>query len=173
MCNGLISTFYRCQLVLIGGGGELEISIIELPLTYCFVHIILTMPIKFSYLCFAFCLVIFCVLFRKCLNTLLSLEFHHKLLSCLYLAILSNYLTWCISIILLSGDIEINPGPKSRSRECFWICHWNLNSISAQSYTKVSFLTAYNLIHNFLIICVSETFLNFETAANDPNLAIQ
>ena len=117
--NGLISTFYRCQLVLIGGGGELEISIIELPLTYCFVHIILTMPIKFSYLCFAFCLVIFCVLLRKCLNALLSLEFHHKLLSCLYLAILSNYLTWCISIILLSGDIEINPGPKSRSRECF------------------------------------------------------
>ena len=119
LCNGLISTFYRCQLVLIGGGGELEISIIELPLTYCFVHIILTMPIKFSYLCFAFCLVIFCVLLRKCLNALLSLEFHHKLLSCLYLAILSNYLTWCISIILLSGDIEINPGPKSRSRECF------------------------------------------------------
>ena len=73
---------------------------------------------------------------------------------------------------MLSGDIEINPGPKSSSRECFSICHWNLNSISAQSYTKVSLLTAYNLIHNFDIICVSETFLNSETAPNDPNLEI-
>ena len=99
-------------------------------------------------------------------------EFHRKLLSCLYLAIVRNYLTWCISIILLSGDIEINPGSKSNSRESFSISHWNLNSISAQSYTKVSLLTAYNLIHNFDIICVAETFLNSETAANDPNLEI-
>ena len=77
-----------------------------------------------------------CVLFRKHLNTLLKqnkfhkfrLEFH-KLLSCLYLAILSNYLTWCISIILTSSDIEINLGPKSSSRECLLICHWNLIGI--------------------------------------------
>ena len=133
-----------------------------------------------------FCLlfvVIVCVLFRKCLNTLLKfspkhqirkhrLGFHHKLLPCVYLVILSNYVTWCITVILLFGDTEINPGPKSRSRECFSICHWNLNSISAQSYTKVSLLTAYNLIHNFDIICVSETFLNSETAPNDSNLEI-
>ena len=57
------------------------------------------------------------------------MEFHHKLLSCLYLAILSNYLTLCIAIILLSSDIEINLGPKSSSRECLSICHWNLNGV--------------------------------------------
>ena len=85
---------------------------------------------------------------------------------------LSNYLAWHISIILLSGNIEINSGPKSSSRECFSICHWNLNSISVQSYTKVSLLTAYNLIHNFDIICVWETLLNSETATNDANLEI-
>ena len=45
-------------------------------------------------------------------------------------------------------------------------------NISAQSYTKVSLLTAYNFIHNFDIICVSETFSNSETTANDPNLEI-
>ena len=27
------------------------------------------------------------------------------------------------------NDIEINLGPKSSSRECFSICHWNSNSI--------------------------------------------
>ena len=84
------------------------------------------------------------------------LEFHHKLLCCLYLAIISRYLTCCVTVILLSG--EINPGPKPSSRECLLICQWNLNSILVQSYTKVSLLTAYNLIHNFDIICVSETF---------------
>ena len=66
----------------------------------------------------------------------------------------------------------MNPGPKSSSRECFSICHWNLNSISTQSYTEVSLLTADSLIHNFDIIYVSETFLNSETAPNDPNLEI-
>ena len=127
--------------------------------------------------------VIVSVLLRKCLINLpkfspkhqlrkLCFEFNHKLLSCLFLATLSNYLTWLITIILLSGDIEINPGPKSCSRECFSKCHWTLNSISAQSYTKVSLLTAYNLIHNFDIICVSETFFKSETAPNDPNLEI-
>ena len=159
------------------------ISTTELPLTYCFVHIIWTASINFSFLRFALFVVIVCVLLRKCLIKLLKFfakhqlrklcfEFHHKLLYCLYLAILSNYLIWFITIILLYGDIEINPGPKSSSRECFSTCHWNLNSISAQSYTKVSLLTAYNLIHNFNIIYISETFLNSETAPYDPNLGI-
>ena len=73
---------------------------------------------------------------------------------------------------MLSGDVEINPDPKSSSRECFSICHWILNSISAQSCTKVSLLTAYNLIYTVDIICVSETFLNSEIAPNGPNLEI-
>ena len=33
-------------------------------------------------------------------------------------------------------------------------------NILAQSYRKVSLLTPYNFIHNFDIICLSETFLN-------------
>ena len=45
-------------------------------------------------------------------------------------------------------------------------------TISAQSYTKVSLLTTYNFLHDFVIIWVSETFLNSEIAANDPNLEI-
>ena len=151
-------------------------------LIFCTFHLNNVYKFIFPVVCFLF-VVIVCVRLRKCLINLLKFspkhqlrklhfEFHRKLLSCLYLAILTNYLTWFITMILLSGDIEINPGPKSSSRECFSICHWNLNSISAQSYTKVSLLTAYNLIHNFDIICVSETFLYSETAPNDPNLEI-
>ena len=123
------------------------------------------------------------MLFRKCLNTLLKFspkhqlgklgfEFYHKLLSWIYLVILSNYLTWGITIILLSYDVEIHSGPKLSSRECFSICHWKLNSISAQNCTKVSLLATYNLIHNFDIICGSDNFRNCEISPNDPNLEI-
>ena len=89
-------TSCRCELVLISGGGKLEISIIEWPLTYCFVPIILTMSIKFPYLFFLF-VVIVCVLFWKCLNTLLKFFRKHQLrklgLKFIFLAILSKYLT--------------------------------------------------------------------------------
>ena len=146
-------------------------------LLFCTCHLNNVYQFLSPVFCFLF-VVIVCVFFRKCLinplkfspkNQLrkIRFEFHHKLLSCLYLVILSNYITWFVTIILLSGDIGINPGPKSSSTECFSIFHWNLNNISAQSYTKVSLLTAYNLIDNFDVICVSETFLNSETAPND------
>ena len=104
MENGLIGIFYRCRLVLISGGGKLRISIIELPLPYCFEDIILAMSVKSSYRCLASCLlIIVCALFRKRLNTLFKFfpkgqlrepffDFHHKLLSRFSLAILSNYL---------------------------------------------------------------------------------
>ena len=76
------------------------------------------------------------------------------------------------SLILLSGDIKSNPGPISTSGQCFLICHFNLNSIAAYSYAKLSFLTAYNLIHSFDIICLSETYLNSETPPNDTSLEL-
>ena len=103
-------------------------------LLFCTYHFNNIYKIILPVFCFLF-IVTVCELFRKYLNTLLKqnkfqklhLEFH-KLLSCLYLAILSNYITWCISIILLSSDIEISLGPKSSSRECL-ICHWDLNGI--------------------------------------------
>ena len=40
----------------------------------------------------------------------------------------------------------------------------------SSEYAKVSLLTSYNLINNFDIICVSEKFLNSETAPNNSNL---
>ena len=42
----------------------------------------------------------------------------------------SNFL---LSILLLSGDVEMNPGPKLIFMESFPICHWNLNSITAHN----------------------------------------
>ena len=50
-------------------------------------------------------------------------------------------------LILLSSDVEINPGPRHSSGEFFSICHWNLNSVSAYNYTKLSSLKAFIAVH--------------------------
>ena len=65
------------------------------------------------------------------------------------------------------GNVEKNPGRKPSS-----ICHWNLNSISAHSYIKLSFLRAYVSTHKFDVICISETYLNSDTPNVDENLEI-
>ena len=93
----------------------------------------------------------------------------------LYWNILSSFMLniwYCKCLLRLSGDIELNPGPKPNSCKSFSICHWNLNSITSHNFIKVSLLTAYNNIHKFDIICLSEMYLNSETLSNDENLNI-
>ena len=41
-----------------------------------------------------------------------------------------------ILLVLLSGDIEINPSLKSTPKASLSMCHWNLNSISAHNYVN-------------------------------------
>ena len=102
-----------------------------------------------------------------------SFRVRNVLISFLYLIIWYDFAAWFRPfLILLSGDIETNPGPKPISGQSFSICHWNLNSISAHNYTKISLLTAYVLAYNFDIICLSETYLNSETSTDDQNLEI-
>ena len=66
----------------------------------------------------------------------------------------------------------MNPGPKPIAGQSFSICHWNLNSISAHNFIKISLLTAYVLVHDFDITCLSETYLNSEISTDDKNLEI-
>ena len=74
--------------------------------------------------------------------------------------------------IRLSGNIELNPGPKPSSFKCFSICHWNLNSITSHDFLKVTLLTAYNVMHKFDVICIFKSYLNSDTSSNDNNLNI-
>ena len=65
------------------------------------------------------------------------------------------------------GDVEVNPGPKKKaSVEHFSFCHWNVNSLAAHDYKKVSLLEGYNAIHHYDLICVSETCLD-SSISND------
>ena len=77
--------------------------------------------------------------------------------------ILSSFMTiiWhCKCLLQLNDDIELNLGPKLSSCKSFSICQWNLNSITSYNFIRASLLTAYNSIHKFDIIYLSETHLN-------------
>ena len=52
-------------------------------------------------------------------------------------------------LLMLCEDIESNPGPRPNSGQSFSVCHWNLNSIAAHIFSKISLLRAYNAIHNY------------------------
>ena len=87
---------------------------------------------------------------------------------------LNKFYTICCMILLLlicAGDIELNPGPrKNNNSHNFSFCHWNLNSIAAHNFSKLSLLEAYNVQHKFDMICLSETFLDFSIPTNDERL---
>ena len=73
-------------------------------------------------------------------------------------------------LIELSGDVE--KGPNSKPDQSFSTSHWNLHSITADNFTKIQSLIAYNCIHHFDIICISETYLNSDILSDNENLHI-
>ena len=73
-------------------------------------------------------------------------------------------------LLLTSGDVETNPGPKKSSVIKF--CHWNLNGLAAHDFLKVSLIEAFITTHNFDIICLSETFLDSTVFQYDENIMI-
>ena len=66
----------------------------------------------------------------------------------------------------------MNPKPKPSSCDKFSICHCNLNSISAYNFMKLSLSHAHISIHNFDILCLSETYLDSSIFSNDNNQVI-
>ena len=70
------------------------------------------------------------------------------------------FLPFIGSALLISGDIEKNPGPGNLSGHNISIYHWNLNRVTANNFVKISLLDAYNAVHDFDLFCISETFLD-------------
>ena len=87
--------------------------------------------------------------------------------------ILLGMLAWlCSCLVILSGNVEVNPGPKNSISECLSIYHWNLNSILTHNYFKLFLLKARMSVHKFDIICPSETYLDSTVPLDDENLVI-
>ena len=77
-----------------------------------------------------------------------SFRVRNVLISFLYLIIWYDFAAWFRPfLIILSGDIETNPGPKPISGQSFSICHWNLQ----QYFSPISLLNDYVLVHNLIL----------------------
>ena len=65
--------------------------------------------------------------------------FHSQSVSLLAKAL---YVVWVIQrLLLLCGDIELNPGPETLN-----FCCWNLNSLTAYNCLRLSLIEAYNSV---------------------------
>ena len=75
------------------------------------------------------------------------------------------------NLLLLHGDIEANPGPNKKYKS-FTCCHWNVNSLAANNMLKLSSIAAYNSIHKYDFICISETYLDSSVQSDDRDISI-
>ena len=62
-------------------------------------------------------------------------------------------------------------GPDPGYSNSFSFCHWNLSSIAAHNFKKMSLPQSYNAIHRFDVICLSETYLDNSYHTNNDQLA--
>ena len=69
-------------------------------------------------------------------------------------------------------EIRPNPGPVSTTQKSFsiCICHWNLNSVWVDHFTKLTLIEAYLSVNKFDLVCLSETFLDSTISDDDPRL---
>ena len=81
------------------------------------------------------------------------------------------YYFFCSLILLTHGDVETNPSPK-KSHLYFCCCHWNVNSLISHNILKVSLLEAYNTVHKYDFIGISETYFDSSVESDDIDLRI-
>ena len=79
-------------------------------------------------------------------------------------------LLFIFALLLCHGDIEINPGPKKLKKNSLSVCHWNLNSLSAHNFSKLTQLKAYTLTYKRDFICLSETYLDSSIPGSLPEI---
>ena len=72
-----------------------------------------------------------------------------------------------LPILFVCGDVELNSSPKNRN-SCynFSIRHWNLNNITAHNF---DLLQACNAIHDFDMICLSESYLDSTVSSDNDS----
>ena len=116
------------------------------------------------------------ILSKLSLNFIFYLRYQKNQLTKLcYYIVVANF-SACLFLYLLMychGDTEKNPGQKRIRSDFLKIAHWNLNSLMSHNFAKVSLLQAYNNIHDYDIICLSETFLNSAIDSDDQQLTIK
>ena len=75
-------------------------------------------------------------------------------------------------MIKISGDNELNPGPKQKQDQSLSVCHWNLNIILTHNFQTLELLQGYISSNKVDILCLSKTFLNSDISCDDNNLQL-
>ena len=76
--------------------------------------------------------------------------------SCVLISIINSIPSWVIFLrIILSGDVELNPGGKH-----FSFLNWNLNSIAKDNFDRAQLLEAHNSTFDYDLISICETSLD-------------
>ena len=72
----------------------------------------------------------------------------------------------------MDGDIESNPGPKTKTKnpKFFSCCHWNVDRLLA--HNKLSMLETYNIAHKYNLICISESYLDSTVPLDDNSVLL-
>ena len=63
-----------------------------------------------------------------------------------------------IFLILISNDIELNPGPRHHTN-MFNFMSWNLNSLAKENFNRLHLIEVHNHIFNYDLISICETSL--------------
>ena len=72
-------------------------------------------------------------------------------------------------LLLKSGDIETNPGPRKSFIKSY---HWISNGLAAHDFVTTSLIETFIASRNFDIICLSETFLDSSIDISDTRINI-
>ena len=70
--------------------------------------------------------------------------------------------------ILLSNDVELNPGDFKNT--FFSFCNWNINSLGKDNFQRVQLIEAHNSLYSYDLISLCETSLNDLVVIPDPLL---
>ena len=95
---------------------------------------------------------------NRLIKTVLAISPHLLYVLLLGAAIDSIYLFPLDTLLLLAGDIELNPGPQTENSLRFF--HWNLKGICARNGVKIPLIEAYKSLYKYDVIAVSESMLD-------------
>ena len=90
-----------------------------------------------------------------------------------YCLILNYFIELSLNLLLQHGDIETNPGLRGTCSQYFGFCHWNLNNLPACNYAIVPLLQAFNTLHKFDLICLTETYVDSSISIEETCLIIE
>ena len=83
------------------------------------------------------------------------------------------YSVFVFLILLIDGDIESNPGLKSKTKKpnFFFTCHWNANNLLV--HNNLSMLEAYNIVHKQMsYVSISESYLHSIVPLDDNSFSL-